>query len=601
MLQFDILKVQGTQSVTLHTHSQAIPADFTRCEVRLLRNKSFKNNFFTPVVSTNHVLLLFPNSCVPVVSGSNSSVAASTSPATTRDALAADGVAAGCYVTCEAQACIGHFLSHIESIPFRIAYAAACSFSGCAVVVLECLDMEDVLSVQQLCADVSRQGNDERTSSVYVKSFTCGSGAPVSVDAELLATHYFIPTCPLCGDRLEGTVSGYPPQTPLCTCAREGNAHQCTCFLSSTCLVCRRFADSLEQARQPRDAQQPSSQQQQQLQAQSPSVAAIKCEACAKAGDPWICLICGYVGCSRYQAMHAKDHCVAHQHFFSMNLLTQQIWDYDGDCFVHRVVILLDTHTGSSTRMQFPGREDPLLDEGNGGDDHPASAANVPDTSEAWKAEKKSISAKYDKKLISSHTQYAMVIKSELDAKRALYESQLIGEGGTEDGADAVVEEEGRDPFTSEEFEREAYFDLAKAFEPVDSVIADVGVRRRKVTMMFYGVKNLEHELDMRAEETGRLEKQLESVKKELRSVIQQNVANDLRLSSSIHDLKETLQDIAVNAETQRRFAALLGDNQVSRMVVAGGRDAPSGGKASSSASGNRTKAAKSNSKKPDK
>lgn len=51
----------------------------------------------------------------------------------------------------------------------------------------------------------------------------------------------------------------------------------------------------------------------------------ITCQECGQAGDPWVCLICGYVGCSRYQAMHAKEHCLAHQHYFSMNLLTQQI------------------------------------------------------------------------------------------------------------------------------------------------------------------------------------------------------------------------------------------------------------------------------------
>lgn len=589
MLKFEALKVQGTQSVALHTNTRTITADFTRCEVRLLRRKTFKNNFFTPVVSTHHVLLLFPNSCVP---GEGDGAAGSGSSSS----------GAGAYVTSEAQACMSHFFSRIDHIPFHVTYAAACGFSGCAVVVLECPDMEDVLSVLQICADVALQGNDARTSSLFVKGFSCDAGEPAVVDAALLSTHYYIPTCPLCGDRLESTVSGYPPQTPLCTCARCGSGHQCTCFLSSSCLVCRRFAESLEQARQPQDGQQPQQSQQQQQQ-QTPSAPAIKCEACAKAGDPWICLLCGYVGCSRYQAMHAKDHCVAHQHFFSMNLLTQQIWDYDGDCFVHRVVILLDTHTGSSTRMQFPGREDPLLEEGGAPSSGGSSggfgpSAGVPDTPEAWKAEKKSISAKYDKKLISSHTQYAMVIKSELDAKRAFYESQLMEEGGgTDNGAEEGEEgrdgaEDGADPFTSEEWEREAYFDLAKALEPVDSVLADVAARRRKVTAMFYGVKNLEMELDLRGAETGRLEKQAEDLKRELRGVIQQNVANDLRLSASIHDLKETLQDIALNAETQRRLATRLGDNEVSRLVVISGAAASSASTASSA--GNRKRNEKS-------
>jgi hypothetical protein len=590
MLKFEVLNVRGTQSVTLQTIPRAVPIDFTCCEVRLLRRTSFKNNFFTPVVSTNHVLLLFPDSCAPVVNGSVSN-AASCPPA------AASGADRGSsstrsFVTDEAQACIGHFLKRLEHIPFHITYAAACDFSGCAVLVLKCSDMEDVLNVLQICDDVTSQGNDVRTSNLYVKGFTCDDGAPVTVSAQLLAAYYYIPTCPVCGDRLESTVSGYPAQTPLCACARGGGAQQCTCFIFSTCHVCRRFAESLEQTRHPQGAS-PTQQPQQPM-------PAIKCEACAKAGDPWICLICGYVGCSRYQAMHAKDHCVACRHFFSMNLLTQQIWDYDGDCFVHHVVILLDNHTGSSTRVQFPCRDDPLLDDG-GGTEGSLYAANVLDSAEAWKAEKKSISAKYDKKLISSHTQYAMVIKSELDAKRAFYESQLTGyDDHDRDANDSTNEannpEEGggaggRDCFSSEEWEREAYFDLAKAFEPVDSVSADVRARWRKVTAMFYGVKNLEHELEVRKEETERLERQLEGLKKELRGVIQQNVANDLRLGSSIRDLKETLQDIALNAQTQRRLAERLGDNQVSRLVVTGGQNDPA-------TSISRTKTEKGNSKR---
>ncbi|CAJ1014470.1 Zn-finger in ubiquitin-hydrolases and other protein, putative [Leishmania shawi] len=450
----------------------------------------------------------------------------------------------------------------MDHIPFCVAYAAACSFSGCAIVVLACLNMQDVLSVLQVCADMAAQGNGLRTSSMYVKGFPCLEGVPTTVDAQVLTSYYYIPTCPLCGDRLECTVSGYDSQTSMCACARSSSASQCTCFLGSSCHLCRRFADSLEHV------------QQQQRQQKLTASAAIKCEACAKAGDPWICLICGYVGCSRYQAMHAKDHCVAQQHFFSMNLLTQQIWDYDGDSFVHRVVILLDSDTGTSTWMQFPGRNEPILHDTATGESAAVGTA-VSDTPETWKAEKKSISAKYDKKLTSSHAQYAMVIKSELDAKRALYESQLAQEAGDGDVDEDDLEKtelgNGAASASAEDVERGEYMELTNAFEPLNSVLMDVGEKRRKMTALLYAVKNLEHEQNTRDEETRRLEQQLESCKKALRSVIQQNVAMDLRLSSSIRELKEALQDIALNSDTQRRLAAQLGDQGVARVVLCGG------------------------------
>lgn len=558
-MRYEVIKQRGTQVVTLHTSSESIPTTFVCGEVRLLRKKAFKGSFFTPVVSTNYVLLVFPSSCAPdggQVMALSSSLATSSSGGGGVDASIST-------LTLEAQSCISAFLGLMEHIPFCVADAAACSFSGCAIVVLACQSMKDVLSVLQVCAEVAGQGNDVRTSSMYIKGFPCLEGASTTVDAQVLTSYYYIPTCPMCGDRLECTISGYGSQTPLCTCAQSGSASQCTCFLCSSCHLCRRFADSLEYA------------QQQQRQQQPTASAAIKCEACAKAGDPWICLVCGYVGCSRYQAMHAKDHCVAQQHFFSMNLLTQQIWDYDGDCFVHRVVILLDSNTGTSTWMQFPGRDEPMLDDAVTGESA-AMAAAVGDTPEAWKAEKKSISAKYDKKLTSSHAQYAMVIKSELDAKRALYESQLAQETGSSDDDEEELEEaeldNGAASPRAEELERGEYMDLTNAFEPLESVMMDLVERRRKTTALLYAVKNLKHEQDTRGEETTRLEKQLESCKTALRSVIQQNVATDLRLSSSIRELKETLQDIALNAETQRRLAAQLGEQGVSRVVLVGGR-----------------------------
>ncbi|KAG5491754.1 hypothetical protein JIQ42_01662 [Leishmania sp. Namibia] len=555
MLRYEVIKQRGTQVVILHTGSQSIATSFVCGEVRLLRKKAFKGSFFTPVISTNYALLLFPNSCAP----GGLPATAQSSPL---DASSSGGAGASAStLTSKAQSCISEFLRLLDHIPFCVADAAACSFSGCAIVVLACQNMQDVLSVLQVCAEVAGQGNDVRTSSMYVKGFSCLEGTPTTADAQVLSSYYYIPTCPLCGDRLECIISGHGSETPLCACARSSSASQCTCFLSSSCHLCCRFADSLEHL------------QQQQRQPQSAASADIKCEACAKAGDPWICLICGYVGCSRYQAMHAKDHCVAQQHFFSMNLLTQQIWDYDGDCFVHRVVILLDSNTGTSTWMQFPGREEPILYDAVTGESA-AMGATAGETPEEWKAEKKNISAKYDKKLTSSHAQYAMVIKSVLDAKRAFYESQLAQEAA---GDDEEVEEMwlgcSAACIREEELERGEFMDLADAFEPLGSVMMDVGKKRRKATALLYAAKNLEHELSTRDEETRRLEEQLESCKRALRSVIQQNLATDLRLSSSIQELKETLHDIALNTETRRRLSAQLGEQGVSRVVLVGGSD----------------------------
>jgi BRCA1-associated protein len=45
----------------------------------------------------------------------------------------------------------------------------------------------------------------------------------------------------------------------------------------------------------------------------------------------WICVICGYLGCSRYARGHARDHYARTGHAYSMEIDTQRVWDYVED------------------------------------------------------------------------------------------------------------------------------------------------------------------------------------------------------------------------------------------------------------------------------
>jgi BRCA1-associated protein len=62
------------------------------------------------------------------------------------------------------------------------------------------------------------------------------------------------------------------------------------------------------------------------------------CNVCDTNKDLWICLICGHVGCGRYEMAHAKKHYHDSQHTFAMEVETQRVWDYVGDGYVHRIV-----------------------------------------------------------------------------------------------------------------------------------------------------------------------------------------------------------------------------------------------------------------------
>ncbi|KAG8364146.1 hypothetical protein BUALT_Bualt19G0096500 [Buddleja alternifolia] len=115
-----------------------------------------------------------------------------------------------------------------------------------------------------------------------------------------------LPSCPVCLERLDPDTSGI--QSTLCD-----HSFQCSCVSKWTylsCPVCRLC----------------------QQQDETPP-----CSICGSFKNLWICLICGSVGCGRYEKGHASGHWCDTQHHFSLGLEKQQIWDYVGNKFVHRL------------------------------------------------------------------------------------------------------------------------------------------------------------------------------------------------------------------------------------------------------------------------
>ncbi|KAK3436793.1 hypothetical protein EUGRSUZ_C01418 [Eucalyptus grandis] len=58
------------------------------------------------------------------------------------------------------------------------------------------------------------------------------------------------------------------------------------------------------------------------------------CFICGTMENLWVCLICGFVGCGRYRDKHAISHWKNTQHCYSLDLRTQQIWDYVRDTYL---------------------------------------------------------------------------------------------------------------------------------------------------------------------------------------------------------------------------------------------------------------------------
>ena len=67
-----------------------------------------------------------------------------------------------------------------------------------------------------------------------------------------------------------------------------------------------------------------------------------KCSNCEINNSIWCCMICGYLGCDRYQNVHSKYHFEDTGHRYSIDLSSNRIWDYFGDTWVHRILKLKD-------------------------------------------------------------------------------------------------------------------------------------------------------------------------------------------------------------------------------------------------------------------
>lgn len=170
--------------------------------------------------------------------------------------------------------------------------------------------------------------------------------------------HTELPTCPVCLERMDESVDGV--LTILCNHAFHAN-----CLVKwgdSTCPVCRCV--------------------------QTPELAESSvCMECEGTEALWICLICGHVGCGRYQGGHAASHYHTTNHTFAMQLGTNRVWDYAGDNFVHR--LLQSKGDGKLVATQTPTEGDS------------------------------------DEKIDSIQLEYTYLLTSQLDTQREYYEEKL--------------------------------------------------------------------------------------------------------------------------------------------------------------------------------
>ncbi|KAJ5584247.1 uncharacterized protein N7459_004047 [Penicillium hispanicum] len=183
-----------------------------------------------------------------------------------------------------------------------------------------------------------------------------------------------LPTCPVCLERMDET-SGL--LTIICQ-----HVFHCTClqkWKGSGCPVCRYTQDDFRKGGG---------------MATDSDEDPAECSTCHSELNLWACLICGNIGCGRYDGAHAFDHWKDTTHAFAMDLNSQRVWDYVGDAYVHRII----QSKSDGKLVELPAA------------DH--SALDPPDWSDAVPREK----------LENMSVEYTHLLTSQLESQRAYFE-----------------------------------------------------------------------------------------------------------------------------------------------------------------------------------
>ena len=152
-----------------------------------------------------------------------------------------------------------------------------------------------------------------------------------------------LPTCPVCLERLDSSVSGLLQMA----CNHLFHNNCISEWGQNKCPVCRYSLASFHQG-----GLDDITASTGMIEGQTDDdVEETACSVCDTSSGLWICMVCGVVGCGRYEGAHARAHFESSRHTYSMELETGRVWDYTGDGYVHRLV----QNMNDGKVMELPG------------------------------------------------------------------------------------------------------------------------------------------------------------------------------------------------------------------------------------------------------
>ncbi|GAA5998587.1 Etp1p [Rhodotorula paludigena] len=287
-----------------------------------------------------------------------------------------------------------------------------------------------------------------------------GSSPPTTLDPTTGRELVELPTCPVCLDVLDTRASGLVQI--MCQ-----HAFHCTCLLrwrDSRCPVCR-----YTNARQRRNS--------------SSDTSDAKCAVCQSPSNLWICVICGNVGCGRYQGGHAHSHFGETGHSYSLEIATGRIWSYLDDEYVHRLIRLRPSDSSPSADerlIELPSFSTAAAPTRGG--------PSTPDPDDltakiAQQGPDRSAEVEQDK-LEALAVSYGDLMSSQLDSQREYYEGEVAREKDrvrmSERKRDELERDVARLTREASEAERRARDERAHTAKEREALEAQVELLRRE-------------------------------------------------------------------------------------------------------------------------
>ncbi|VVT51253.1 uncharacterized protein SAPINGB_P003035 [Magnusiomyces paraingens] len=335
-----------------------------------------------------------------------------------------------------------------------------------------------------------------------------------------------LPTCPVCLERMDAATTG------LLTIPCQHTFH-CQClskWKDGSCPVCRYSQRGSAKSRG-------------------------RCAVCQARENLWICLICGHIGCGRYDNAHAFDHYEATGHCYAMDIETQRVWDYLSDGYVHR--LLQNQNDGKLVELPgfYPGSSGSSSGEGGSGPPgvSPGEAWGHSDTGAAYDVANAAMKAadNSDKKVSDMSIHFTQLLSSQLESQRDYYESLMAASA---DKAAAAVSRATKLEQENSKLVEEAEKYGKKRVPELERELEKMRQRAEKL-----------HKLCTKLEGSYREEKLIgEETIKKLKRLEEESAARD----AEVDELRETVRDLMFFHEAQAKLQNAGEDIQEGTIII---------------------------------